>query len=216
MDNSSALPSWFEAAQQGDRAALENLVTHYRPWLLVLAQARLGGRLATKCDASDIVQQALLDACHGLPQFRGSTAGELAAWLRQVLARSLGHELRRYGATQQRDLAREVSLEQQLAESSLRLAGVLAAPDSSPSEHAMRHEQELQLAEVLARLPEDHRTVIVLRNLEGLDHAEVAERMGRGVGAVRMLWVRALASLRRELGSLNDEKKGLRTRRPSQ
>jgi DNA-directed RNA polymerase specialized sigma24 family protein len=41
--------------------------------------------------------------------------------------------------------------------------------------------------------------VIVLRNLECLSHADVAERMGRGEGDVRMLWVRALARLRREL-----------------
>ena len=55
------------------------------------------------------------------------------------------------------------------------------------------------LAEVLARLPDDYREVIVLRNLEGLSHEEVAARMGRGVGAVRMLWVRALARVRKEV-----------------
>ena len=44
----------------------------------------------------------------------------------------------------------------------------------------------------MERMPEDYRTVIVLRNLDGLSHEEVASRMGRGVGAVRMLWVRAL------------------------
>ena len=57
----------------------------------------------------------------------------------------------------------------------------------------------MRLADVLARLPEDYREVIVLRNLEGLSHEEVAHRMGRGIGAVRMLWVRALSRLRREL-----------------
>jgi RNA polymerase sigma-70 factor (ECF subfamily) len=76
---------------------------------------------------------------------------------------------------------------------------MLAAPDSSPSREASQREDELRLAEALARLPAHYRTVIVLRNLEGLSHAEVAERMGRGEGDVRMLWVRALARLRREL-----------------
>jgi DNA-directed RNA polymerase specialized sigma24 family protein len=42
--------------------------------------------------------------------------------------------------------------------------------------------------------------VLILRNLDGLSHEEVAQRMGRGVGAVRMLWVRALAGIRKELG----------------
>jgi DNA-directed RNA polymerase specialized sigma24 family protein len=43
-----------------------------------------------------------------------------------------------------------------------------------------------------------------MRNLEGLSHEEVAARMGRAVGAVRMLWLRALSRLRRELGEGND------------
>ena len=48
----------------------------------------------------------------------------------------------------------------------------------------------------LATLPSDYQEVIVLRNLEGLSHEQVAERMGRSLGAVRMLWLRALAALR--------------------
>jgi RNA polymerase sigma-70 factor (ECF subfamily) len=86
-----------------------------------------------------------------------------------------------------------------LAQSSQRLGRVLAAPGSSPSQQAMRHEKEVVLADLLARLPDDYREVIVLRNLEGLSHEEVARRMGRNVGAVRMLWTRALARLRQEL-----------------
>ena len=64
----------------------------------------------------------------------------------------------------------------------------------------------MRLADVLARLPDDYREVIVLRNLEGLSHEEAARRMGRSVGAVRMLWVRALARLRRELKESQDVK----------
>jgi RNA polymerase sigma-70 factor (ECF subfamily) len=205
-----SIPSLLNAARTGDPAALEALAQHYRPWLLVLAQGQVGRQLAGKCDASDVVQQVLLDACRGLPQFRGTTEAEWCAWLRQVLARALGHELRRYAGTRQRDVGREVSLEQQLTESSCRLGALVASPDSSPSQRAVRHEQELHLAAVLARLPEDYRTVIVLRDLEGLPHEEVARRMDRGVGAVRMLWVRALARLRQEMeramshGALDD------------
>ena len=61
------------------------------------------------------------------------------------------------------------------------------------------------LAEVLSRLPDDYREVIVLRNLQGLSHEEVAARMGRNVGAVRMLWVRALARLREAMQAAGDQ-----------
>jgi len=52
------------------------------------------------------------------------------------------------------------------------------------------------VADQLAQLPPDYREVIVLRNLEGLPFAQVAKRMGRTSGAVRILWLRALDHLR--------------------
>jgi RNA polymerase sigma-70 factor (ECF subfamily) len=168
----------------------------YEPWLKLLARMQIDTRFQGKFSASDIVQQTLLEACRDLPQFRGQTEAELLAWLRQILAHVLAHEVRRYRGTQQRDIDREVSLEAALAQSSQRLGDMLAASGSSPSMKAERHEQELRLADVLAKLPDHYREVIILRNLEGLSHEAVAERMGRSVGAVRMLWVRALAELR--------------------
>jgi RNA polymerase sigma-70 factor, ECF subfamily len=59
-------------------------------------------------------------------------------------------------------------------------------------------EQQVLLADALERLPADYREVIILRNLEDLSYDEIAQRMGRTPGAVRMLWVRALAQLRAE------------------
>ena len=52
------------------------------------------------------------------------------------------------------------------------------------------------MANQLAQLPANYREVIVLRNLEGLPFEEVARRMGRTPGAVRILWLRALDRLR--------------------
>jgi len=166
----------------------------YRSWLGLLARLQVEPRFRTKFDPSDIVQQTMLEAIRGWPKFRGGTEAELAAWLRQILARVLMHEMRRFGGVQGRDVGREVSLEQALAESSRRLGDALAAPGSSPSERAGRHELELRLADALARLPADYAEIILLRNVEGLSHDKAAERMGRGVGAVRMLWVRALGA----------------------
>jgi RNA polymerase sigma-70 factor, ECF subfamily len=188
-------PGSDPGAGLGAAAELER----YRSWLGLLARLQVEPRFRAKFDPSDVVQQTLLEAVRGWPNFRGGTPAELAAWLRQVLAHVLLHEMRRYGGAQRRDIAREVSLEEALAESSRRLGAALEAPGSSPSERAGRHELELRLADALARLPADYAEVILLRNVEGLPHEEVARRMGRGAGAVRMLWVRALARLRREL-----------------
>ncbi len=93
------------------------------------------------------------------------------------------------------------------------LGAALQAPGSSPSEAASRHELELQLANALSRLPADYAEIILLRNVEGLSHDEAAKRMGRGVGAVRMLWVRALALLRQELEPDGDSERLTRAHR---
>ena len=82
-----------------------------------------------------------------------------------------------------------------LAQSAARLEDVLPADVSSPSNRAIRDEQQLQLAAALERLPDDYRVVIILRHIEDLPYSEIAGRMKRSEGAVRMLWVRALAQL---------------------
>jgi RNA polymerase sigma-70 factor (ECF subfamily) len=200
MDSPAGRPfPRLDDLRHGDPAVRGVALLAYEPWLRVLARLGVNERFRAKFDPSDVVQQTLFEACRDLPRFRGGSEAELMAWLRQVLAHVLAHEVRRYAGTLGRDLGREFSLEQALAESSRRLGDALAAPGSSPSVQAGRHEMELRLADCLSRLPDDYREVILLRNIEGLPHEEIARRMGRNVGAVRMLWVRALSRLRREL-----------------
>ena len=168
----------------------------YEGWLRFLARNEIDSRFAGKFDPSDAVQQTLLAAWKGWEDFRGNSEPQRLAWLRQILAHQLAHLARHYAGTQMRDVAREVSIEQSLSQSSQRLDAFLLASDPSPSQHATANEQRLLLSNVLETLPADYRQVIVLRNLEDLPHEEVAKRMNRSVGAVRMLWVRALAAMR--------------------
>jgi RNA polymerase sigma-70 factor (ECF subfamily) len=174
------------------------LFLRYRNYLGVLARAQLGRRLQAKCDPSDLVQQTLLEAHRDFDRFAGGGEPELLAWLRQILAHNLFNEARRYNA-RQRDAAREVSLDQLQAgveHSSVVLGNFLAAAGPTPSQIATRREAAVQLADKLAHLPEDYQTVILLRIFEGLSAEEVAQRMNRSAGAVRMLQLRALEALR--------------------
>ena len=170
----------------------------YEPWLRMLAKLEIDSRFAGKFSASDAVQQTMLEAWKNWDQFRGNEQHR-QAWLRKILAFQLAKLARHYAGTQKRDVAKEHSIDVSLANSSLRVANLLVADQSSPSAQAMAHERSSHLAEVLEQLPEDYRQVILLRNLEGLSHAQVAERMQRNEGAVRMLWFRALAALRERL-----------------
>jgi RNA polymerase sigma-70 factor (ECF subfamily) len=172
----------------------------YRGYLTVLARTQIGRRLQGKADPGDVVQETFLHAVRDAAQFRGSSDQELAAWLRQILAARLADLVRRYCGTQGRDVRLEQALQVELDQSSQVLDRGLVAPLSSPSERAARHEQAARLAQALERLPEDYRAVLVLHHLEGCDFPEVARRLGRSVEAVKKLWARALARLRRSVG----------------
>ncbi len=173
----------------------------YEAWLRTLARLEIDTRFQGKFSASDAVQQTLLEAWRVWDNFRGHTEAERVAWLRGILAHQLAHLARHFAGVQKRDISRERSIEDSLAHSAQRLDQLLATAVPSPSAVAVAHEESRQLLDVLERLPEDYRQVIELRNLLELPYEEIAQRMGRPVGAVRMLWVRALARLRDEVAS---------------
>jgi RNA polymerase sigma-70 factor, ECF subfamily len=190
--------SLFARAREGDRAAGGELLALYQNYLRILARTQLDKFLRVRCDASDLVQETLLEAVRDFPRFAGTTEAELIAWLRQILARNLADQVKHHKA-QARDWQRQESLEALLDRSCLAAQEALTRGISSPSVQASRREQAVLLADALSRLPPDCREVIVLRNLEALKFDEIAARMGRSSGAVRMLWARSLERLHREL-----------------
>jgi RNA polymerase sigma-70 factor (ECF subfamily) len=118
-----------------------------------------------------------------------------------MLAHNLYNETRRF-ATQARAAEREISLDQiraGLDQSSLMLAQQVPGAGPTPVQDAVRREQSVQVALALARPPEDYQNVLILRVFEDLSAEEVATRMNRTAGAVRMLQMRALAALKEAL-----------------
>lgn len=170
----------------------------YRDYLLLLVRLQIGSRLRAKVDASDVVQQAILQAHEKRDQFRGGTESEFLAWLRAILATSLAAVIRRFDA-QARDPRRERSLEAELERSASRMEDLLAADQTSPSERAIHGEELVRLASALASLPEAERRVVELHYLNGLAVADVAEQIGRTRPATVGLLFRGLKRLRERL-----------------
>jgi RNA polymerase sigma-70 factor (ECF subfamily) len=171
---------------------------HYRARLAVLARLRIDPRLRGKLDLSGIVQQTLLEAHQAGPRWTDGEEGQRLAWLKQALVHNLADELRRLAAGK-RDLGREQPLDGAADQSSARLQEWLAAAQSSPSEQAARHEQELALADALNALPEDQREALILQHWHGWSLADIGAALDRSPAAVAGLIKRGLAKLRGRL-----------------
>jgi RNA polymerase sigma-70 factor (ECF subfamily) len=170
----------------------------YRNYLSLLARAQLPQRVQSKLAPSDVVQQALLKAHEKRTQFRGTSEAEWTAWLRQILATTLAEAVRGFGR-QQRDVDLERSLEAAVADSSARLEHWLAADQSSPSERVIHQEDLLRLAEAIAKLPDDQRTALELRHVQGQSLVEISRQMNRTEASVAGLLRRGLKELREHL-----------------
>jgi RNA polymerase sigma-70 factor (ECF subfamily) len=172
----------------------------YRGYLMALARLQVAARpwLAAKLDASDLVQQTLLQAHAAREQFRGHSPEELVGWLRQILSRTLANGLRSLGQAR-RDVGAERSLEAGLDASGSRLDAWLAVDQTSPSEAADAHERAVVLAEAVAALPDDQREVVLAKHCLGLTLAEIAGQTGRTPASVAGLLRRGLRSLRERL-----------------
>ena len=173
-------------------------VEDYRSYLDLFARARVDPRIRHRVDASDLVQQTLLEAHEGKAHFRGQTTGELGAWLRQILARNLADALRDL-RRDKRALAKERHLDEVVAGSSARLERWLTADQSSPSFAAERQEEFLRVADALATLPSSQREALVMRHWQGLKVAAIATQMERSPEAVAGLLQRGARALQREL-----------------
>ena len=147
-------------ARRGDNAARAALVMRHGRRLFALARGLLGG---CEADASDVVQETFLAAFDGgLGAFRGGAA--LSTWLSGILVNRV-RKLRRYRASRPAESLEAV--ERQPA---------AAGPDArSP---ATQVEQRLDVQAMLDALPPEYREVIVLREMQGMSYAEMAQAIG--------------------------------------
>jgi RNA polymerase sigma-70 factor (ECF subfamily) len=181
-----------------DRQGIAERLECFRSYLRVLARVQLDRRLRGKLDASDLVQETLLQAHRAAEQFAGQSDRELAGWLRKILARNLAHAARDFRRAK-RDVDRERSVEAALDASSARLEAWLAAEQSSPSQRAARNEDMLRLSEALEVLPETQRQAVAMHYLQGMSLQDIGQELGRTRAAVAGLLQRGLKQLRNRL-----------------
>ena len=194
----SPLVELLHKAREGNSEAREELFDKCRNYVAFVARSHVESWLRQKVDASDLIQQTLLEAHRGFDQFRGQTEGEWLAWLKQILKHNAADFVRHFRGTAKRQARREVPIHMQAAGLSDFIREPVD-PGASPSQIVMQHEDEIRLADAVSKLSADHQEVIMLRNIQRLPFDEVAGRMGRTRPATQMLWMRAIKKLQQEI-----------------
>jgi RNA polymerase sigma-70 factor, ECF subfamily len=194
-----SLARLLQAVRAGDSCAQTKLLVLCRGYLYLQAELQLQGKLTPRVDASDVVQQALLEAWDGLAAFRGTTSAELMAWLKQIVVRNSIDLARRHHQAAKRSVQRETPMQGHQGEDDSQQGLDPASPEETPSQYAIKQEEELQLAEAIAELSPDYQRVLMLRSFLRLSFADVAEQMQRSRPAAQMLWARAVEELRHRL-----------------
>jgi len=187
-------------AKEGDQAAFSQLCSVYGERVRRMIRLRLDPKLRPKLDSVDVVQDALMLALDGLKDFTYRSEGDFLRWLSKIAENKL-RDIQDHFHADKRNVHREIPFKQEGGSTKGGCIGA-AGPigNTTPSVILCKKEALDRLEKALDDLKPEYKEVIVLKKIEGLSHAEVAERLGRNVGAVRTLLVRALAALTIKFG----------------
>jgi RNA polymerase sigma-70 factor (ECF subfamily) len=188
----------LEEARCGDSEAVERLLTVHREPLRRLIGLRLDPALAARVDASDIVQDVLLEAHRRLQEYLKNPTMPFHLWLRHIAKDHIIDAHRRHRQAQRRSLDREQPIVPAVLadHSSYELAGQLIDPELTPASEAIRRELQRRLDAAIADLDEDDREIILLRHREQLANQDVARALGLSEAAASMRYLRAVRRLR--------------------
>src|SRR4051794_39499423 len=190
----------IDRAQGGDGAARQQLLDRYRDYLRRMVAVRLDRRLAARVDASDVVQETLVEAARRLDDYLRERPIPFYGWLRQLAGERIVDAHRRHVTTQRRSVTlehRELELPDASADQLVRR---LFAADTSPSNRMIRQERHERLKGALASLPQRDREVLVMRHLEQLSTSEIAAMLEISEPAVKSRLLRALIRMREQMG----------------
>jgi RNA polymerase sigma-70 factor (ECF subfamily) len=175
--------SLVTAAQGGDRAALDRLLRHHQDQVYALARRLTGNHT----DALDATQEALVAIVRGLPRFDGRSA--FSTWVYRVATNACLDELRRRSRRSADPLP-------DFEDAGWQPPGRGESGRSDPSGAVA---DRIDIDRALAALPPEFRAPVVLRDLCGLDYAEIAEVLDIPPGTVRSRIARGRAALARTM-----------------
>jgi RNA polymerase sigma-70 factor (ECF subfamily) len=206
-DSGTTTDDLLQLAKAGNAAALGALFAQYRDRLRQMVRLRLDRRVARRVDASDVLQDAYLEAWQALEGYVHRPEVPFFLWLRGIVGNKLRELHRHHLGTQMRDPRREVSIHGvALSETTTTaMAAQLLGNLTRASEEAVRLELKLRLQDALNAMDPLDREVLALRHFEQLSPVETARVLGIKEKAAGMRYVRALRRLKEILSDLDGD-----------
>jgi RNA polymerase sigma-70 factor (ECF subfamily) len=189
VSNQSSDKKLVKRVQKGDKGAFDLLVLKYQHKIVNLVMRYVRDPEL----ALDITQEAFIKAYRALPRFRGDSA--FYTWMYRIAVNTAKNHL----AAQRR---RPMNVELDLQDPEQYDLHAKLKETDTPEGLALRNELEELVERAIAALPEDLRTAIILRELEGMSYEEIAQTMECPVGTVRSRIFRARDAISKKTGSL--------------
>lgn len=193
----------LEGVRQGDHTARQQLLQRHRDALRRMIEMRLDRRIQQRVDASDIVQEVLVDADRRLSAYLADPKMPFHLWLRHMARDRIIDAHRRHRASGKRSVDREQNVQVgfHVDASSVDLIAQLSDHNATPGAAATMHELERRFQAAVEELDEQDREVILMRHFEQLSNQEVAAALELTPAAASMRYLRAIRRLRSLLGS---------------
>ena len=177
------------AAQQGDTDASDSLMQRYLPVLRAFVRLRSDRVLRAREAESDLVQTACRQALQNLRQFEWRDEGSFRHWLFALALNKIRNH-RNMAVAGKRDVRREMQ-----GTAADRALGNAYATVVTPTQQLSSRDEVARIEAAIDGLPESYREVVILSRVVGLNSTQIAERLGKSEGAVRVQLSRALARL---------------------
>ena len=187
-----------ERVQRGDKAAFDLLVSKYQRKIFRL----LSRLIRDPAEVEDVAQEAFIKAYRALPNFRGESA--FYTWLYRIAINTAKNHLVSQGRRA------PTSTEADIEEAETFDDGDHLRDLNTPDSMLLTKQVAEAVNRAIEQLPEDLRTAIVLREIEGLSYEEIAESMNCPIGTVRSRIFRAREAIAQEFKPVLDTAKDKR------
>src|SRR5687768_16101451 len=188
----------LDDARTGDASAVDRLLGEFREPLRQVIHLRLDPVLGRRVDASDIVQDVLVEANQRLTEYLKKPDMPFHLWLRHLAQDRIIDTHRRHRLAQRRSVDREQPIARPAwaDESSVSLVAQLIDTEVTPASEAIQQELQRRLNTAIDQLSDDDREIILMRHHEALSNQEVASALHLTEAAASMRYLRALRRLR--------------------